>query len=174
VGKTLLTTLVCQRLTGRVVCCAMTHAAARLMPNGKTIAHLLNVNRYGKVRDTTFCIDEIGMVPLSTLVRIGSWQMVGAKHIMFGDFQGQFEPIVDQWRGDAENSGIVRQLARGLHVHLTTGLRSDQAHFGFYTKLYASVGQSQVSSVEATRAAYPWNNERPDIVLVVSHKSGCA
>ena len=169
-GKTWLNKLINSLLQGTVVNAAMTHAASRLMPGGKTIARLLNVNRYGRVRDTTFCVDEIGMVPLSTLVRLGSWQLLGSKFIMYGDFQGQFEPIYDQWRGDVESSGIVRQLAGGLHVHLTTGRRSDLAHFKFYTGLYAKVSHPAQSAVAMARAQYPWSGEQPAIVLCVSHK----
>jgi len=154
-GETWLNRLINARLQGKVVNTAMTHAASRLMPGGKTVAQLLNVNRYGRVRDTTFCVDEIGMVPLSTLVRLGSWQLLGSKFIMYGDFKGQFEPIYDQWRGDVENSGIVRQLAGGLHVHLTVGRRSDQAHFRFYTGLYPSVGQPVGGVAALARAQYP-------------------
>jgi hypothetical protein len=173
-GKTRLNRLVNQKLEelGRkVVNTAITHAASRLMPGGRTLAHLLNVNRYGRVRDTTFCVDEIGMVPLSTLVRVGAWQLVGARFVLYGDFRGQFLPICDQWKGaDIESSGIVQQLAGSLHVHLSTNRRAagDDAHFRFYTGLYDSVGGPV--PLEQARARYPLDREFCHVTLVVSHR----
>ena len=172
-GKTYLLRLILALLKGKVVNTAMTHAASRLMPNGQTLQHVLHTHRYGRVADTTFCIDEIGMVPLSTLVRVASWQLMGAEFILLGDFKGQFEPICDHWRGpDVESSGIVRQMAKGLHVHLSTNRRAagDDAHFAFYTGLYSRLGQ-KASVVEEARAAYPWKGQECTLALVVSHRT---
>jgi hypothetical protein len=82
------------------------------MPGGQTLAHVLHRCRYGKVGDHVFCVDEIGQIPLSTWGRIGQWQLVGAKFVLMGDFDGQFEPIYDAWRGDVKNADILRQLSR--------------------------------------------------------------
>ena len=181
-GKTKLCNIINSLLKGKVVNAAMTHAASRLMPNGKTLARVLNLYRYGKVADTTFIIDEIGMVPLSTWVRIGAWSLVGARFILLGDFRGQFEPIVDCWRGpDVETSGIIQQLARSLHVHLSINRRAagDDAHFRFYTGLYEHVKDPDEldKAVRRAQATYPWRSEPGndigteicDLVLVVSH-----
>jgi hypothetical protein len=86
---------------------------------------------------------------------------------------GQFEPICDHWRGpDVESSGIVRQMAKGLHVHLSTNRRAagDDAHFRFYTGLYSRLGQ-KASVVEDARAAYPWRGQECTLALVVSHRT---
>jgi hypothetical protein len=172
-GKTVLNRMINRLLEGTVVNTAMTHAASRLMPGGQTLAHVIHTHRYGKVEGTTVCIDEIGMVGLSTLVRIAAWQLVGANFVLYGDFRGQFEPIVDQWRGaDVESSGIVRQMARGLHIRLSTNRRAqgDNAHFRFYTGLYPRVGGPARSTVEDARRTYPWAREQCDVALVVSHQ----
>ena len=47
-----------------VVCGAYTHAAARLMPGGRTLEHWRHKYRRCIPKDTVFIIDEISMVCL--------------------------------------------------------------------------------------------------------------
>ena len=41
-------------------------------------------------------IDEVSLLPIDTLGQIARWQMVGAKFVLFGDFEGQFEAFIDR------------------------------------------------------------------------------
>jgi hypothetical protein len=147
---------------GRIVNTAITHVASRLMPGGQTLAHVLHRCRYGQVGDHVFCVDEIGQIPLSTWGRIGQWQLVGAKFVLMGDFDGQFEPIYDAWRGDVKNADILRQLADGLHVRLTTGRRSDQEHFRFYTEPLRPPRQGGPRSSTYAREPLPVETPTPN------------
>ena len=46
---------------------------------------------------------------------------MGARFVMLGDFVGQFAPIQDAWaQSNQENADIYRQLARNLHLRLST------------------------------------------------------
>jgi 5-methylcytosine-specific restriction endonuclease McrA len=160
-----------------IVNTAPTHVAARLMPNGQTLARVLADRKYGKVRNTVFIVDEIGMVPLSTMKRLGEWQLVGAKFVLLGDFEGQFEPVADAWRReDMHNADLYRQLTRSLKVKLSTNRRAagDPGHFAFYTGLYPFVKQPDTlgDCVRQATERYPWDGEvAPDTrVFVVSHR----
>ena len=64
--------------------CAYTHAAARLV-GGKTIAHLIHFDKmlHGK----WVIIDEVSLLSIDTMGQIARWQMVGAKFVLFGEFE---------------------------------------------------------------------------------------
>ena len=60
--------------------CAYTHSATRLV-GGETVARLLQFNT--KLKDTVFFVDEVGLLPLSTLGQISRWTALGAKFYFF-------------------------------------------------------------------------------------------
>ena len=72
--------------------CAYTHSATRLV-GGETVARLLHFNT--ELKDTVFFVDEVGLLPLSTLGQMSRWVELGARFFMFGDFEGQFEAWQD-------------------------------------------------------------------------------
>jgi hypothetical protein len=161
----------------KVVVMAPTHAAARLLSGGVTIQRACHTHKYGRVAKTLFIVDEVGMVALSTMGRIAEWQLVGASFVMLGDFVGQFKPIADAWAGaDMESADIYRQLARSLHLKLSTNRRSeaDRDHWRFLLSLYQFVGDEShlpVDVADAT-ARYPWDGEltADTRVFAVSHR----
>ncbi len=73
--------------------CAYTHSATRLV-GSETVAHLLHLNT--QLADTWFLVDEVGLLPLSTLGAMSRWKALGAKFISFEGYQGQFEPFRDR------------------------------------------------------------------------------
>ena len=83
-----------QGLKCNVRVCAYTHCACRLV-GGETVAHLLHLNK--SLKDTWFLVDEVGLLPVSTLGAVSRWMCLGAKFILFGDYEGQFEPFRDRW-----------------------------------------------------------------------------
>ena len=87
---------------------------------GETIAHLLHLN--GSLADCWFLVDEVGLLPLSTLGAMSKWQRLGAKFMFFGDFEGQFEPLRDRWDMDLRNgdNDLMHQLCNGCRVQLQT------------------------------------------------------
>lgn len=152
----------------KVTTCAYTHAACRLV-GGETVAHLTHLGE--SLRDGYFLIDEIGLLPLSTLGVISKWTAIGARFCCFGDFQGQFEPFQDRWKMDSslhEFSGLMQELCGGLHITLTQYRRGKDPHlFATYLSLY---GENDVN-LQCIRQRYPSRvdpHEDP-LVLTVSH-----
>jgi hypothetical protein len=166
-----------RRPSDKIVVTAPTHAAAKLLPGGLTIDRAFHLHKYGKVRDTLFVVDEVGMVALSTIARIAEWQLLGARFVMLGDFLGQFQPIRDPWAGAvAHTADIYRQMARSLKLELTTNRRSagDARLWWFLGSLYPFVDQPLRLSVDVADATrlYPWNGEltAETRVFAVSHR----
>jgi hypothetical protein len=158
--------------------CAFTHAAARLMGAGSTLAHVQNRHCYGPPRNTVYIIDEISQVPMSMLSRIGRGIHLGARFVLLGDYEGQFLPIVDGWSSTrpVQETEIVKDLAGCLHVKLTENRRftEDPAHFERFKGLYghadASPGTTRQKVLEMQHR-YCWNrHRRVDIHLVLSHR----
>jgi hypothetical protein len=153
--------------------CAYTHAATRLV-GGETIAHLLYLNT--QLADTTFLIDEVGLLPVSTLGAISRWQVLGAKFICFGDYCGQFEPFRDRWNmsHSADYSPLMHELCGGLRIELTTYRRGrDPDLFDWYHGLYKPEqgGKPIRVLVEGSRERYHAACDRAcdPLVLCVSH-----
>ena len=64
----------------KVITNAYTHAATRLV-GGSTIASLLHMNT--SLCDTWFLIDEVGLIPLSTLGAMSRYAALGAHFVFF-------------------------------------------------------------------------------------------
>ena len=62
-------------LEQKVRVCAYTHCACRLV-GGETVAHLLHLNT--SLSDTWFLVDEVGLLPVSTLGAMSRWMELGA------------------------------------------------------------------------------------------------
>ena len=56
------------------------------MVGGETVTLLLHLN--GSLADCWFLVDEVGLLPLSTLGAMSRWLFLGARFIFFGDFDG--------------------------------------------------------------------------------------
>ena len=157
----------------RFILGAPTHMAARQM-GGYTLEHLRRRYRHRCPEGCVFIIDEISQVSLSTLSLFGRYCHLGARFVLVGDFDGQFQPVADGWPTPkaVKDTALVKRLARCLHVRLTHNRRAngDDQHFRFYCGLYPYAdARPQRRILEAT-AAYPWRGEEPGVVLVLSHR----
>lgn len=151
----------------KVIVCAYTHAACRLV-GGKTIAHLLHLS--ATMEDAWIIVDEVGLIPTSTLGDMSRWMAVGAKFVVFGDYQGQFKPFVDKWKLDVcpEWSPLMHQMCNGLHIKVTEYRRgTDLELFNWYCSLY----DKEHPLVEESRRRYPAVCDPDDdpLVLCISH-----
>ena len=80
--------------------CAYTHAAARLI-GGHTVAHvLLSLNTW----DKWIFVDEVSLLPLDALGNLARLKLCGAKFVLFGDYDGQFESVSDRWAARAQSA----------------------------------------------------------------------
>ena len=154
----------------KVRVCAYTHCACRLV-GGETVAHLLHLNT--SLSDTWFLVDEVGLLPVSTLGAMSRWMELGARFIFFGDYAGQFEPFRDRWdmsANDGRNSPM-HQMCHGLRITLQTYRRgADPELFEWFHGLYGQ--QDARGLAEESRARYPAEcdpNCNPQI-LCLSHK----
>ena len=121
----------------RVFKCAYTHAAAKLI-GGSTVAHLLHLDR--SLHDAWILVDEYSLIPIDTLGQLARHQLVGAKFAIFGDHEGQFEPMRDRWDAPysmVAESELLSCMCAYRHFRLTQYRRGeDQKLFDFYTSLY--------------------------------------
>ena len=153
----------------KVITCAYTHAATRLI-GGETVAHLLHLNT--RLADTWFLVDEIGLLPLSTLGDISRWCSLGAKFVFFGDYSGQFGPLRDRWNLPLcpEHSPFMGELANGLYIELSTYRRgADLELFNWFHSMY---GQEEVQGlVHESRRRYPaaCDPYSDPLILCLSH-----
>ena len=77
---------------------AYTHAAARLI-GGSTVAHvLLSLSTW----DKWIFVDEVSLLPLDALGNLARLTLCGAKFMLFGDYDGQFESVADRWTVSSE------------------------------------------------------------------------
>ena len=156
-----------ESLGQKVIVCAYTHAACRLV-GGQTIAHLLHLS--ATMEDAWIIVDEVGLIPISTLGDMSRWMALGARFIVFGDYQGQFKPFVDRWRLDTspEWSPLMHQMCAGLHIRVTEYRRgTDLQLFKWYCSLYGD----ERPRVEESRRRYPAACDADDpLVLCVSHE----
>jgi energy-coupling factor transporter ATP-binding protein EcfA2 len=125
----------------KVHVCAVRHAAKALLPNGKTLAHLLH--KYKDAREFWIIIDESSEIPLSMWADIAKWKFVGVYFVIVGDFAGQLCPISDHWKDAMDGRGIqdsdfMHSLVNGMQIHLTTCRRcaEDLPHFALTQSLY--------------------------------------
>jgi len=159
-----------KNLGQKVITCAYTHTATRLV-GGETIAHLLHLNTH--LAETWFLVDEVGLLPLSTLGAISRWQALGAKFVFFGDYLGQFGPLRDRWNHplSPEDSPFLSELANGLHVELSTYRRgTDLELFNWFHGMY---GQEDVRGLVAeSRRRYKADCDpmSDPLVLCISHQ----
>ena len=95
------------------VVCAYTHAAARLI-GGHTVAHvLMSLNTW----DKWIFVDEVSLLPLDALGNLARLTLTGAKFVLFGDYDGQFESISDRWAVSSarlQQSQLLRDMAQSL------------------------------------------------------------
>jgi len=156
----------------RIIGAGYTHAASRIA-GARTIASLLHWDK--RLHDAWIIGTEVGTYPLDTLGAMSRWQMVGAKFIFEGDYDGQFLPFVDRWENtkgaDVQNSRLMSLLCNGVHVHLEEYRRGvDRNLFDFYFHLYSRSDDDVKELVQRARERYPRNGTFPDMCLVMGHK----
>ena len=175
VGKSVLLKKLREELVRRgetVHVCAYTHAAARLI-GGVTMAHLLHLDV--KLHRSWIIVDEISLCPIDTLGQLSRIQFAGAKFVLFGDFEGQFEPMRDRWDVPyslVPESVMIGDMCKHMHIHLTEYLRGpDHDLFNFYHGLYTTKETLRESIIKA-QAAYPIRVTSPfdfDMIMCISH-----
>ena len=151
------------------ICGAYTHAASRLMPKGRTLEHWRRAYARKVPPNTVLAIDEVNMVGISFLATLARMMRLGTKFVLMGDFEGQELPIFDGWPcariGDTD---LVRQLGSSLHITLSRNRRyEDDRLWLVICRLYDNLDNPRC--VEELQKVYPWQGERPDLVLVKSH-----
>jgi hypothetical protein len=153
--------------------CAYTHSATRLV-GGETVARLLHFNT--ELKNTCFFVDEVGLLPLSTLGQMSRWVELGAKFFMFGDFEGQFEAWQDRWQfpsAQHENLPLMKDLCGFLKLTLTKYRRGvDRQLFDHYHGMYGKEDVKPLveSSLELYGPAKARCDPRDDpLILVISH-----
>ena len=156
-----------KKLVPDAVVCAYTHAAARLV-GGSTVAHvLMSLNTW----DKWIFVDEVSLLPLDALGNLARLKLCGAKFVLFGDYEGQFESVSDRWTVSSkrvQQSQLLRDMVQSLWIRLTTYRRGDDEFlFDFYHGLYNS-NESLKSMVARARKSFPSCSD-PDIVLCISH-----
>ena len=147
--------------------CAYTHVAAMLI-GGHTVAHaLLASNTW----DKWIFVDEVSPLPLDALGNLAHLTLCGAKFVLFGDYDGQFESVADRWTvssGRLQQPQLLRDMVKSLWVRLTTYRRGDDEFlFDFYHGLYESK-ESVREMVARARKSFPACSD-PDLVLCISH-----
>ena len=154
----------------KVIVCSYTHASCRLV-GGQTIAHLLYLS--ATMENTWIIVDEVGLIPISTLGDMSRWMALGAKFVVFGDYQGQFKPFVDRWRLNVspEWSPLMHQMCNGMHIRVTQYRRgTDLELFNWYYSLY----DEEYPLVEESRKFLrkyntPFDPLDDPLVLCISH-----
>ena len=132
------------------------------------MAHvLLSLNTWGK----WIFVDEVSLLPLDALGNLARLTLTGAKFVLFGDYEGQFESISDRWSvssGRLQQSQLLRDMVKSLWVKLTTYRRGDdEALFDFYYGLYNS-NETLTTMVARAKNNFPACSD-PDLVLCISH-----
>ena len=157
----------------RVITTAQTHAASRLMPNGKTLAGVLNKEIHGKIAGALVIVDEASMVGLGAWSVLAEWKLLGAAFVVLGDFEGQFLPIADSYDANirVDRLDIMRQIANSLHVRLTVPKRFEQAHFDWVMSKYPLVERPFTDAHAAeVRGRFPWRGEQIDLYIAICHR----
>ena len=100
------------------------------------MAHvLLSLNTW----DKWIFVDEVSLLPLDALGNLARLTLTGAKFVLFGDYEGQFECVADRWSvssGRVQQSQLLRDMVKSLWVKLTTYRRGDdEALFDFLCSL---------------------------------------
>jgi len=161
---------VLEGLQHKVRVCAYTHAACRLV-GGETVAHLLHLN--ASLAEIWFLVDEVGLLPLSTLGAMSKWVFLGARFIFFGDFDGQFEPFRDRWDTDmlSGDNALMHQLCNGYRVTLETYRRgTDEQLFDWFHSLYGQEDAAALAIASRARYTAQCDPSLNPLVLCLSHK----
>jgi hypothetical protein len=181
VGKTTLAKRIVQRLSvrepdTRVTTCAVTHTASRLLPGGRTLAHILRKDVKGtNLTKRVFIVDEASLVSQAAWARLGEFLMMGARFILLGDWDGQLPPVQESWLGDtaARYTDILRQLSRALEIQLVVSRRAsgDPEFVEHIRSLYDHVDEPDELRVDLVRmrGMYPCDGEDPGLTLTISH-----
>jgi hypothetical protein len=109
---------------------------------------------------------------MCTLAILARQLALGARFVLLGDFEGQFQPIGDAWPCEVKGTGLLRELARGLRVRLVQNRRSPETpgHFEYYSSLYPLADAPLLrATLEEAAARYPWRGEE-GLFLVISHR----
>ena len=130
----------------RIITCAEMHVAARLLPQGRAIAHLLHKSKHNRTRRAWVIVDEASQVHLHFCAKMAPWKLLGAHFIVVGDFKGQFMPIGEE-TNEMEDSRQLHHMCDGLELTLSTDRRgADEQLFKDYTGLSTSASTSARSA----------------------------
>ena len=68
-------------------------------------------------------VDEVSLLPLDALGNLARLKLCGAKFVLLGDYDGQFESVSDRWSlssARVQQSQLLRDMVASLWVKLTT------------------------------------------------------
>jgi hypothetical protein len=174
VGKSLLFSIVKQKILDRgekFFCMAITHAAARVLIDGLTIAHFLQ--RYLTLENAWLFIDESSMVPGPIWGALAQYKLLGCRFVVAGDPDGQLPPVEDPLRCERphEYSAFMQDLVNNCRVRLTRNRRgSDPVLFRACSALYQIMSEPKhlFKTVNCLMGMYPFREE-VDVFACVSH-----
>jgi len=69
------------------------------------------------------------MIPFTLWAELSRFQLLGARFVLVGDWEGQFEPICDRWKDTRKvrNCEFIRRMACGLHIKLEEYRRGEDS-----------------------------------------------
>jgi len=143
------------------------------MPNGQTLAHVLNKEIHGKVAGCLVIVDEASMIGLGAWSVLAEWTLLGCEFIVLGDFEGQFLPIADSYGLGirVDKLDIMKQICKGLHIKLTIPKRFGQNHFAWVMSKYPLVDKPFAPAhAEEVRARFPYRGESIDLYITIAHR----
>ena len=186
-GKSWTIEIIVDELTQKkyLVCgAAFTHVAVsnitHCFPNSvNTITHFL-LNKIPQIKraiaegkKVALVLDEASMIQMHLLPLLGVLKFLGVEFYIFGDFAGQFAPIMlndpkNKW-STMDSSDFMHDLCNGLKIEFKKYRRGDDfEHF----KLVGSIYPQKMNLSEAlikARAAYPIKEIIPSTTLCVSN-----
>ena len=150
---------------------AITHAAARVLIDGLTIAHFLQ--RYLTLENAWLFIDESSMVPGPIWGALAQYKLLGCRFVVAGDPDGQLPPVEDPLRCERphEYSAFMQDLVNNCRVRLTRNRRgSDPVLFRACSALYQIMSEPKhlFKTVNCLMGMYPFREE-VDVFACVSH-----
>ena len=179
VGKTFWCRQLVKKLRdkGRVDIISKCHASCRNFGDGAVTADhwVRKTVRAGRCAAKTLVVEEISQISCYLWNDIAKAAFMGVQLVLLSDFC-QLDPVLDQWCGGIvpdgalERSNLLRELAGGNRMILTTNHRSDEVLFQFYTGL--GIGRNPRDLQEAlddARARFPKQRGSPRYTLVLTH-----
>ena len=109
-----------KELVPDAVVCAYMHTTITRLIGGNRVANVMIAQTHGACG---FSVAEVSLLPLYALGNLARLKPRGAKFVLFGDSDGQFESVADRWSvssGRVQQTQLLRDMAKSLRVKLKT------------------------------------------------------